>query len=210
MNSPAAGVAAVLLAAGGSRRFGSAKQLVTWQGRPLVRWMAETLITSRVQTVVVVVGFESQAVCSALEGLTLQCIDNPEWQRGQSTSIRAGLQALPPDLDAALFVPCDQPLLTSQTLNRAIAEHLTHPDSIIVPRYGKHRSTDHGTYRGAPVLWPRLYFDDLKSLGGDTGGRSLLRENTQKIVELEVDNADEGRDVDTPEALERLSAARKS
>ncbi len=200
MSLETTGVAAVLLAAGGSRRFGSPKQLALWKGQPLIRHMAETLSASGFEWLVVVVGFRSHQARSVLGpvlGPQTNCVDNPDWSQGQSSSIRIGLDGLPPHIGAALFQPCDQPLLTPQTLNRSIDRHRKHPEAIIVPRYGEHR--------GSPVLWPRRFFQDLRSLEGDTGGRALLCRHREHIVELPVENADEGRDADTPEALERLS-----
>ena len=190
------GVAAVLLAAGGSRRFGSAKQLALWKGRPLVQHMVQMLSACRFEQVMVIVGCNGLQVRSAL-GPDVDCVDNPNWSQGQSTSIRLGVSRLRPDIGAALFQPCDQPLLTSQTVDRFIDQHRQHPKAILVPRYGEHR--------GSPVLWPRKFFRDLCSLEGDTGGRSLLRRHHEHIVQLPVENTDEGLDADTPEALEHLS-----
>ena len=92
--------AGIILAAGESTRFGAPKQLLDWKGKPFVRQVAETALQAGLGPVVVVTGFHAADVESALNGLPVEIIHNPEYQQGQSTSIRAGVLALTP---SALF-----------------------------------------------------------------------------------------------------------
>ncbi|MEM8929974.1 MAG: nucleotidyltransferase family protein [Acidobacteriota bacterium] len=198
-------VGAVLLAAGGSRRLGRPKQLLELDGRSFARRAADTLIASRARPLVAVLGAEAGAVAATLPA-ELPTVVNANWQAGQSTSIRAGLDAL---LDAAdrpvdgvLFVPCDQPALTAATLDRSIGA-LRDADStehIVVPVYGSDRR------RSAPVLFGRPFFEALRALTGDTGGRTLLRAFADRVIELRIDDGEQAADVDTVEDWRRIES----
>src|SRR5512141_2033997 len=102
-------VAAIVLAAGASSRMGRPKQLLDWNGRPLVRAAAEIALAARLEPLLVVVGGAQAAVANALAGLPLQMIINPDYAAGQSTSLRAGVAALGQDVDAVVVLLGDQP-----------------------------------------------------------------------------------------------------
>ena len=87
--------AGIILAAGQSKRYGSPKQLLDWKGKPFVRHIAETALRSGLWPVVVVTGFRSADVESCLKDLPVEIVHNPEYQQGQSTSIKAGVASLP-------------------------------------------------------------------------------------------------------------------
>ena len=109
---PVTRVATVVLAAGGSSRMGSPKQLLRIEGISLVRRVAETALASRCQGVYVVVGAEAGAVRREVSGLSLEVVDNPDWEMGLAGSIRVGVEAVQaarPEFDAAILAPVDQP-----------------------------------------------------------------------------------------------------
>lgn len=197
-----AGVAAVLLAAGVSRRFGSPKQLHPWAGRPLVRHMAETALASRAARLVVVTGAYRGEVEAALAGLPLELVHNADFAAGQSSSVRRGLAAARSGAgaEAILFLPVDMPFLESATLDRLIEAFVaasgtggTGGPAAVVPTYGGRR--------GAPVIFARRLFGELDGLAGDQGGRALLPRHPREILEVAVAREIEGRDIDTPEDL---------
>src|SRR5215470_15636112 len=97
-------LSAIILAAGAASRMGRPKQLLDWGGRPLVRVAAETALAAGLDQVVVVVGHARDAVAAALDGLPLRLVDNPAYAEGQSTSLRAGIAALGPEVAAALVM----------------------------------------------------------------------------------------------------------
>ena len=88
--------AGIILAAGGSSRFGQPKPLLDWHGKPFVRAVAETALAAGLSPVVVVTGANAEQVENAIRDLPVSIIRNQDWQDGQSTSIRAGLRSLPP------------------------------------------------------------------------------------------------------------------
>jgi molybdenum cofactor cytidylyltransferase len=184
-------IAAVLLAAGSSQRMGEANKLLALvRGKPLVRIAAEAAISSRAESPVVVTGHERARVESALAGLDVRFVHNPDHAAGLSTSLRAGLMSLPEDVDGAVIVLADMPAITSATIDRLIGAF--RPAGIVVPvSDGK---------RGNPVLWSRRFFPDLLQVTGDTGGRGLIDANPGAVAEVELGGA-VSLDIDTPEAL---------
>lgn len=183
----------ILLAAGQSTRFGSPKQLFQILTLPMVRQVALMTLASELDGLVAVVGHEPTRVKQALAGLPLTIANNPDFIQGQSTSIRAGLDALPEDVGAAIFIPCDMPYLTETTLNRAIATWRSGA-KVVVPTYGGQR--------GAPVLFDHRHFDRLRGLEGDHGGRALFPELAAEIAEIAIEPAASGLDLDRIEDLE--------
>ncbi len=194
----------VLLAAGRSRRMGGPNKLLEtvaaapFNGRPLIRRAAEQAVASAADAVVVVTGHQADAVRSVLSDLPLRFADNPNFADGLSTSLAAGLDALPADIDAALICLGDMPRITADVMTRLIETYRNDQDARIVV------STVDGK-RGNPVLWSRAFFADLKAVRGDVGGRALIGDHSAAVVEVEV-GADAGFDVDTPEVLAKLRA----
>lgn len=187
-------VAAVILAAGRSRRMGGPNKLVaTVGGRPLVRIAAEAALASRAESVVVVTGHRADEVATALDGLETRLVHNPDYAEGLSTSLKAGIAALPEDVDGAVVMLADMPGVDAQTIDQLIESF--DPESgalVVLPTFqGK---------RGNPVLWSKRLFPELLTVEGDTGGRHLLGTHRDAVVEVETGRA-VAVDVDTPEAL---------
>ncbi len=193
-------VAGIVLAAGTSSRLAGTvpKQLLEIGGRPLLRRAAQAALASRLAEVVVVLGHASRKVAAALEGLDVRTVENPDFRHGQSTSVRAGLAAVAPGAQAALFLPADQPWVTGRLIDRLIDEWAPVDGAIVVPTWQGRR--------GAPVLFDRALFGELAALEGDVGGRVLLHLHASRVVEVEVDDPLVLADVDTEEDLKRLEA----
>ncbi|TFG53908.1 MAG: 4-diphosphocytidyl-2C-methyl-D-erythritol kinase [Gemmatimonadales bacterium] len=192
---PGPRIAAVLLAAGMSRRMGgSNKLLAEVDGSPMIARVVETLRRSRVQPIVVVTGHDATAVEAALAGLPIRVVHNPDHARGLSTSLRVGLQALETDRDGVLVMLGDMPWVASSTIEALLdAFEANGEGSICVPTYDRKR--------GNPVLWPARYFDEMKALAGDVGARHLLAQYDDEVCEVEVDDAGVLRDVDITDDL---------
>jgi len=189
-------VAAVLLAAGGSRRMGQTKQLLPIDGQPMVRRVAQTVCEVGLAQVVAVVGAEGERVARALAGLDLEIVHNPAWERGMSTSVRAGIEALRPEIGAALLVLADQPALTAGAL-RILVEAFRASGAPIVAPYYRGR-------RGNPVLFARSLFAELSRVEGDQGGRAILARYEQDVERVDVDDDAILLDVDTRQEYEDL------
>ena len=187
-------IAAVLLAAGSSSRFGRAKQLVSWDGEALVRRTARIALEAGLAPVIVVSGSYASGVEAALAGLPVELVFNPDWETGQSSSVRAGVQSLPGSAGGAVFLLCDQPFINPQLIRRLVDLHQSGLDAIIAPMVDGQRTS--------PVLFDRRTFPDLLKLEGDTGGRALFSRYPVKWMEW-LDRSILF-DIDTPEDYQRL------
>ncbi len=187
-------VAGVVLAAGGSERYGESKQLLPWRGEPLVHHVTKTALAAGLDPVILVTGAEGSEVEKAVADLSVQPIHNPAWESGQSTSVRAGVKALPPRVGGAVFLLADQPQIPA-ALVRALREiHAETHAPIIATRVEGQRAN--------PVLFDRDLFPQLTKLEGDVGGRALFDSYTP--IYIPWDDAGIKLDVDTPADYRRL------
>jgi molybdenum cofactor cytidylyltransferase len=193
---PAKPIAALILAAGASARMGRPKQLLDWDGRPLVRIAAEVAFAARLDPLLVVVGGAQAQVAEALAGLPLQMIANPDYAAGQSTSLRAGIAALGQDVEAVVVMLGDQPFVTAAIVERLVAEWYASEALIIAPTYAGQR--------GNPVLFARAVFPELLAVQGDQGARAVLAADRARVRLVAFDDPRPLTDIDTPEDYERL------
>lgn len=183
-------IGAILLAAGRSTRMGSNKLLADLAGKPVV---ARTLgmIEAAGLSTVIVLGNMAEEIRQAL-GPHKAYVEAHDHAKGLSRSLRAGIAAVPSDWRAALICLGDMPEVPASVL-AALARAFGEPHDIVVPTWrGK---------RGNPVLWGRAHFPRLATLAGDVGGKALLAEFADDIVEVEVDTDAILTDIDTPDAL---------
>ena len=196
---PEAAIGAVLLAAGRGTRFGAEpKLLALLDGKPLVRHAALAALAAKARPVVVVLGAHADAVRAALDGLDLAFVGNAAFADGLSTSLRAGLVALPPGTDAAVILLGDMPRVTPEQIDRLAAAYRaaqTPPAAIVPVVAGR---------RGNPVLLDRrVLAAALAGLSGDHGAGPLLKGRAD-VLEVPGEPGT-ALDVDTPEMLARLS-----
>lgn len=190
-----AGVAALVLAAGQSRRMGPAnKLLIPVDDKPMVRHVVDALEGARIETVHVVIGHEAEAVKQVLTGHNVSFTLNPHFDEGLSTSLQAGLAALPDDIDAVLVCLGDMPGIRATDIEAIIrAYDPSEGHAIVVPT--------HQGKRGNPVLWDRRFFEAMTSISGDTGARHLIGENEDLVIEVKMADSAVLEDFDTPESL---------
>ncbi len=132
-----------------------------------VRAVAETALAASLSPVVVVTGAGDEAVAAALRGLPVVLAHNPRWPSGQSTSVRAGVETLPPDTGAAVFLLADQPQVSAGLVLALTERHATTLSAIVAPVVGGRRVS--------PVLFDRSVFPDFSTLTGDDGGSGCGR-----------------------------------
>jgi molybdenum cofactor cytidylyltransferase len=190
-------VAAVVLAAGGSTRMGQPKQLLLIRGRPMLRRVSEAVCAIGLEQVVVVVGAHRDAVMKALDGLSVTVIANEDWSCGLSSSLRAGIGALRPGIEAALVVLADQPALTPELLSTLVDRYRATGAPIVAPV--------HRGQRGNPVLFDRALFPELMAIEGDRGGRQILKRHEQEVDQVETMDPAILMDIDTWQDYERLA-----
>jgi len=193
-------VAAIVLAAGRSTRMGGPNKLLAEVGgKPLVRIAVEQALASRARPVVVVTGHQREQVEAALKGLRVTFAHNPDFADGLSTSIKAGVAALPAEVDGAIVCLGDMPQVDAGLIDRLLAAFDPEKGAlVVVPTIaGK---------RGNPVVWSRRFFADLAKLDGDIGARHLIGSYPEAVVEVAVTGRAAFTDVDTPDALRALKA----
>lgn len=190
-------IAAIILAAGGSSRFGSPKQLLDWGGQPLLRHVVLQALAAPCQQVIVVLGAAAERIAPVLAGLPVTVVENPAWDQGQSASLHAGLRACGEATQAALFVLGDQPVLPAAILRQVIAIHHRMRPPIVAPR--------HQGRRGNPVLFDSRCFPDLLAITGDSGGRTLFERYRQQVAWVEA-GPEVLVDVDRPEDVATVTA----
>ena len=156
----------VVLAAGGSMRFGAQKLLQNWRGKPILRQVVEMVVVSGIQPAVVVLGANYEEVEGSILNLAIPRLENPAWSQGQSSSLKIGLRSIQGRCEAVIFVLGDMPDVDHELLNRLIETHRRTLQAIIAPFAGDRW--------GNPVLFDQRTFDDLLSLEGDRGGRALF------------------------------------
>ena len=191
----APGYGAIVLAAGRSSRFADGhKLLADIGGKPLIRHTLEAVAASPVDDIVLVIGPQSEAALRAAAGdgrwrMTV----NEDASLGLSTSLRAGLAALPKEVHGALVVLADMPGVTAALIARLLEKAGAYPDAIVYPLTGDGK-------QGHPVYWPRDLFPEFADLGGDQGGKPLLRRHAHRIVTIPADER-AAIDIDTVEDL---------
>jgi len=195
---PGDGLHAIVLAAGASSRFGSAKQLVRVAGRPLLHTAVARAAEVAGTAVSVVLGARAAELTPLLKHSQSAVIINRDWREGLASSIRAGVARLPSSCTAVLLTLVDQPAVTAEDLNRLVSAWRRQPDYIAAARYC--------ATTGVPAIFPRSTFPDLQSLRGDTGARALLQRNPDRVVRVPMASA--ALDIDTPEDLLKLGFER--
>ena len=193
-------IAALVLAAGRSTRFGvENKLLAPFHGQPMLVAVLDKARGAGCDPVLVVTGHEAEAIRVAAEGRASDFLHNPDYAEGLSTSLKAGIAALPEDVAAALIFLGDMPRVSGVTLNRLAMAAAEKPGmAAFVPTF-------EGRW-GNPVLIRRALFPSLQQLHGDQGARKLLEANRDMVEEVPVDDPGILADFDTKEALERASA----
>jgi molybdenum cofactor cytidylyltransferase len=160
-------IAGVVLAAGRSSRLGRPKQLLPLAGEPLIRHTARRALAAPLDEVIVVVGHEGEAVRAALADLPVRIVVNPDAERGQSTSVLAGLATLGPETEAVIFLLGDQPGVDTKVIDALASVWRETGAPVVAPRY------QNGM--GNPVLFDRRTFLEFETLTGDAGARPIVR-----------------------------------
>ncbi len=201
--SDSARVSAVVLAAGEGRRMGSApagdpalKLALRLGGKSILRRVVDTALAAPVGEVVVVLGHGAAELEQELpRDPRVHTVYNPDYSTGQSSSLRAGINAIASQAQAAVFLLGDQPLVSLQAIESLVGEFRRSRSAVVRPRY---RGTP-----GNPVLFSRALFPELLQVTGDQGGRELLARHQAEVVMVDL-NLESPVDIDTREEYSLL------
>jgi len=199
---PQGGLAAVILAAGRSRRFGGDKLLAEWRGRPILWHVLDVTAAARASGELadawVVVAAEDDAAAVLARSAGLPRVVNPDADLGLSSSLRCGLTALPADAGAALILLGDQPMIRLDVIAQLAAAWRAGAGPILRPRYAGSPGSP-----GHPVLLERSVWRGVDRLEGDAGLGALIASGTARVTLVDV--AGINPDVDTPADLYTLN-----
>jgi len=192
-------IAAVILAAGRSRRMAPHNKLLVADrtGKPMIARVVDNVLSSNARPILVVTGHQAEQIQHALGGRPVRYVHAPDYSEGLSASLKAGIAAVPEECAAALVCLGDMPLVTGRMIDRLLSSY--DPDEgrlIVLPTFrGK---------QGNPMLWDRRVFPEILQITGDSGARFLVGKHLDVVAEVEMAEDAVLRDFDTTESLETL------
>jgi molybdenum cofactor cytidylyltransferase len=189
-------ISAIVLAAGQAKRFGRCKQVQRLGDKTILDHVLDNVRASRIENIVVVLGAHADEIREKVR-IVERIVTNDDFASGMSSSIQAGLRALPQDVEAALIVLGDQPFVTPHTIDLLIEEYRRSRPGVVIPTY-------HG-FRGNPVLVDRSLFAEMLGIRGDIGCRAIFGEHPQSMVKVPVDDRGVLADIDTKEDFDTLA-----
>ncbi|OHE89401.1 MAG: hypothetical protein A3G75_08565 [Verrucomicrobia bacterium RIFCSPLOWO2_12_FULL_64_8] len=198
---------AVILAAGASTRMGEPKQLLRIGDRTLLRRAIDAALASAAWPVVVVLGAHLEKIRPESARLPVLVVENPDWEEGLSTSIRAGVRVLDAfslSLQAGVFVLCDQPCLSAGVFAQLADVHSRSGKTIVATRYVSPGPDPGGGHLGPPALFARRHFHELQELRGLGGAKPLFERHADALAAVTLPEL--AVDLDTPEDCKKFFA----
>ena len=185
-------IAGLIMAAGGSSRLDSPKQLLKWGNTVLINHCIEVIIQAEIHPITVVLGSRAEEISAVLDLSGIEMLLNPRWQDGMSTSIICGLNSLPEDIDGSFIFLADQPFITKELIRAIISKFDKTDSEIVAPRVNGQQCN--------PVLFRRSFFPELLTISGDRGAKSLISQHKVAWVDwpderllLDIDSIEDYR-----------------
>ncbi|MFP4082964.1 MAG: NTP transferase domain-containing protein [Candidatus Aminicenantes bacterium] len=188
-------IAAVILAAGESRRMGRAKLLLPFGRKSIIQTVVDHVLRSEADKVVVVLGGGAEKIKPKIGHGPLLITLNPDYKKGMLSSVQWGFKNLPPDTEAVLICLGDQPSISSDVIDEIIHAYRQTKKGIVIPVYRNNR--------GHPVLIDIKYQKEVDSLNPDIGLRQLVYSHPEDTFEVEVRESSILRDIDDPDDYKR-------
>ena len=184
-------VSAILLAAGESKRMSKPKQLLPFGRSTILEQSIDNLLSSKANEVIVVLGHRAEEMRNKIATRPVKIAINPNYHQGMGTSIATGLSLVDGKAEAVMLALADQPLVDSKVIDLVIDGFMAYNKGVVIPTYQGRR--------GHPVIFAIKYKGELSGLKGDIGGRQIIEEHPDDILELAVDSPDINIDIDTAE-----------
>jgi molybdenum cofactor cytidylyltransferase len=194
----AGSIAGVVLAAGASTRMGEDKLLLRLEGESVLQRAARRASEAGLDPVVVVLGHDAARARAELTGLRCHCVVNPEWSLGKSSSVRAGIAAVPPEAIAAIVILADMPFVTAGMVSALVLTYRRGGARVVGSQYGD--------VHAPPVLYDRSLFGELAALEGDGCGKQVVKRHGDEAAILSWPPSALA-DLDVPSDYARIRAA---
>ncbi|HUL15918.1 MAG TPA: nucleotidyltransferase family protein [Terriglobales bacterium] len=192
-------LAAVILSGGASRRMGSPKALLPYQGRPFLDHLLDITKPPRIQLRRVVLGADSESIRKEILLSAEEIIVNLDWEKGQLSSLQAALRSLPPEAEAALVCPVDHPLISAALVDELIVAFQGTRAPVVVPVFEGRR--------GHPVIFSSAVFAELLAAPLDVGARAVVWAHKGEIVEVSTNEEGCVLNLNDPDAFLKISGA---
>ncbi len=184
----------ILLAAGNSKRFNGNKLLAIYKDKPIYMYIVEKVLDLKVNKIICVTQYKE--IKEALLNTNINVVMNENSSLGVSSSIKLGIN-FDKNADGYMFMVCDQPFISIETLNSLIDNFINGDKGIVCVGYGDNK--------GNPVIFSKRYVNELLSLEGDNGGKRMLKGHLNDLNIVNVDSAIELVDIDTQEELGKIT-----
>jgi molybdenum cofactor cytidylyltransferase len=166
-------LAAIILSGGASRRMGSPKALLSYQGRPFLEHLLDVAHHPKIGVRRVVLGADAEPIAKEVNLASDEVVINGEWEKGQLSSIQAALRSLPPQTDGIILLLIDHPLISSALVDDLVGTFYTSKKSIVLPVYEGRR--------GHPVIFSSVLYQELMNAPLETGARSVVWAHADEV-----------------------------
>jgi molybdenum cofactor cytidylyltransferase len=190
-------IAALVLAAGTSKRMGKPKLTLRLNGESMLDRVLDTLHRSKVDRVVVVLGADRDEVTRKVKFHGEKVLYNSRYKGGMSGSLKLGLKSIQQDADAAMVVLGDQPFVSTATIDKLVDAYKASRALVVAPLYRG--------FRGNPILFDKSLFPQIMTISGDRGAKMVVEAHRDKLVEVEVEDKGVVFDIDTPSDYEKAT-----
>jgi molybdenum cofactor cytidylyltransferase len=188
-------LAAVILSGGASRRMGSPKALLSYQGRPFLEHLLDVARHPKIGVRRVVLGADAGSIAKEANLESNEIVINEDWEKGQLSSIQAALRSLPPETDGMILFLIDHPLISAALVGELIETFYTSRKSIVLPVYEGRR--------GHPVIFSSSLYQDLMAAPLETGARSVVWERAGEVQVMQTNEEGCVLNLNDPDTLQK-------
>lgn len=188
-------LAAVILSGGASSRMGSPKALLPYQGRPFLEHLLEITARPEIGARKVVLGADADSIAKVIPLKAHEIVINPEWEKGQLSSIQAAVRKIPAGTDGMLLFLIDHPLISSALVGELIAQFYKSKKPVVLPLYEGRR--------GHPVIFAASLYDELLRAPLETGARAVVWAHKDEVEEVRTNEEGCVLNLNDPETLNR-------
>ena len=182
-------IAAIILAAGESKRMKSPKMILPFKGRTMIECVIGNIQAAGIDEPIIVVGAWKEDIEKVAGNHRVKIVFNRNYRNGMLSSVICGINSVPPSCDAAVIIPGDMPMVSADVINKVINDYIATGKRIVIPVYQGRR--------GHPLLVASDLFREINRLDENEGLRQLAQVYPEDVIEAEVDSDSILKDIDT-------------